>query len=267
VFGLHRHGGLGYAKGAAYSATLAFFPMLASLTTILVHANATAVSRKITETLFRVVPAGAEELVRQFFTERGLKPITLPVVAVMLSVWAASGVTISLMEGFQAAVDTPPGRGIIRQRLMGILLVMIGVLPVIGASVMMLFGDRTEATILHGMGLLPTDLAAVSGVLRLFSKLLRYTLIITSIMTVMSLYYYFGPEGKNRGRRILPGVLLATVLWLAVTMTFTWYVRNIANYNVLYGSIGAVIALLVWIDLLAMISLLGFEFNVAFRKT
>jgi membrane protein len=62
-------------------------------------------------------------------------------------------------------------------------------------------------------------------------------------------------------RVVWPGAFLATALWLLATSAFAWYVRNIANYNVLYGSIAAVIALLVWMYLLALIALLGCEYN------
>ncbi|MDO9067703.1 MAG: YhjD/YihY/BrkB family envelope integrity protein, partial [Deltaproteobacteria bacterium] len=58
------------------------------------------------------------------------------------------------------------------------------------------------------------------------------------------------------------GSLLATSLWLIITTVFAWYVRNIANYNVLYGSIGAVMALCVWMYLLALSAMVGCEFNV-----
>jgi membrane protein len=54
---------------------------------------------------------------------------------------------------------------------------------------------------------------------------------------------------------------VAIALWWITTAAFGWYVRNIANYNVLYGSIGAVVALLVWMYLLSIIALLGCEYN------
>jgi membrane protein len=54
---------------------------------------------------------------------------------------------------------------------------------------------------------------------------------------------------------------VAAVLWFAATSAFGWYVRNLARYNVLYGSIATAIALLVWMYLLALIALFGCEFN------
>jgi membrane protein len=61
---------------------------------------------------------------------------------------------------------------------------------------------------------------------------------------------------------VLPGAFVATVMWLLSTQAFGWYVRNIANYNLLYGSVAAVIALVVWMYVLAVIALVGCEFNV-----
>src|SRR3954464_11937267 len=100
---------LGIAKGAAYSALLSFFPVLTTLTAILVQANAQAVSRKLSEIVFSVVPPGTEEIVRYNFTQRGQRPIGLLVTAGLLSIWAASGVIMSLMEGFRAAYRIPQG--------------------------------------------------------------------------------------------------------------------------------------------------------------
>src|SRR3954452_20993067 len=80
----------GLAKAAAYSALLAFFPVLTTLTAILVQANALSVSRMLSSLVFEVVPPGTEEIVLYNFTERGQRPISLLVVATLLSLWAAS---------------------------------------------------------------------------------------------------------------------------------------------------------------------------------
>src|SRR5919112_2549985 len=113
---------LGIAKGAAYSALLSFFPVLTSLTAILVQANALAVSRNLSAIVFSVVPPGTEEIVRYNFTERGQRPLTLLVGAILLSIWAASGVMMSLMEGFRNAYKIPEGRPFWTQRGMAALL-------------------------------------------------------------------------------------------------------------------------------------------------
>ena len=99
----------GLAKGAAYSALLAFFPVLTTLTAILVQANAISVSKMLSSLVFEVVPPGTEEIVLYNFTERGQRPASLLIVATLLALWAASGVMASLMQGFQAAYRIPRG--------------------------------------------------------------------------------------------------------------------------------------------------------------
>jgi membrane protein len=66
---------------------------------------------------------------------------------------------------------------------------------------------------------------------------------------------------------VWPGAILATVLWMLATSGFAWYVRNIAKYNAMYGSIGAGIALLVWLYLISAIALIGCEFNAEYERS
>jgi membrane protein len=253
-------GALGFAKGAAYSALLAFFPVLTVVTAILVQSNAAAVSRSIAEFLFQVAPPGSEELIRYAVTQQGARPATLPLVAAILALWAASGVMMSLMEGFQAAYRKPDTRGLIKKRLIAMGLVFFGILPIVGATTLMLFGDRAERAILTWLGFMQAGDAFVGGV-KVVGHLLRYTIVTGATVLVTALLYAFGPQMRIKTRQIWPGAFLATMLWFIVTLGFAWYVRNIANYNVLYGSIGAVIALLVWMYLLAFIALVGCEYN------
>lgn len=262
--GAYRHGALGYAKGAAYSALLAFFPVLTTTTAVLVHMNAAAVSRRITAMLFRVAPPGVEELIRYHVAQRGARPLALPIAAGVLALWAASGVMVSLMEGFNAACGRQGTRGVVMTRLVAFWLVLVSLLPVVGATALMIFGDRAENQILHWMGVLKAGETLQGGV-RVLGMILRYALAIGAMVVVAALLYYFGPEGGRR-RRIWPGALLATALWFMLTAAFAWYVRNIAGYNVMYGSIGAVIALCVWMYLLALTAILGCEFNAISGK-
>src|SRR6202167_5716669 len=249
----------GVAKGAAYSSLLAFFPVLASLGAILASVNAGAVARVFTRLLFQVIPPGTEELVRSRFTVRSQQSGWLILLATLLSVFAASGIMMTLMEGFQAAYRLPSGRPFVKQRGVAILLVFIGALPAVGSSVLIVFGARIEQWMLATLGLAPEEDLRVSVVLAF--GLLRYVVALAATVLVTGLMYYVGPNQPMKFRSVWPGAILATVLWLLATSVFALYVRHIANYNVLYGSIGAVIALLVWMYLLAVISLLGCEYN------
>src|SRR5580658_238427 len=122
----------GVAKGAAYSSLLAFFPVLASLGAILASVNAGAVARVFARLLFQVIPPGTEELVRSRFTVRSQQSGWLILLATLLSVFAASGIMMTLMEGFQAAYRLPSGRPFVKQRGVALVLVFIGALPGVG---------------------------------------------------------------------------------------------------------------------------------------
>lgn len=255
----YEDGCFGIAKGAAYSALLSFFPVLTSLTAILVRANAEAVSRVLSEFLFEVVPPGSEDLVKFNFTVRGQRPISLLVIATLISLWAASGAMTSLMEGFQAAYRLPSGRPFLKQRAVAALLVLIAAVPTVAASLLILFGTRAETLVGQWAGFSYTS--DLRGGVALLDRLARYVVAFGTTVLVTGLLYYFGPNRPMKLRTVWRGAFLTTALWLLATLGFAWYVRNIANYNVLYGSIGAVIVLLVWMYLLAAITLFGCEFN------
>lgn len=256
----YRDNCLGIAKGAAYSALLSFFPVLTTVTAILVQANAYAVSRMLSQLVFQVVPPGTEQLVVQILTTRGRQPVYLLVLASLLSVWAASGVMLSLMEGFRAAYRIPAGRPLVRGRLVAAALVFSAGLPVLIASALLVFGGRIEAWIFSAVGLLPRG-EELRGWLSWLMQFVRTGVAFLAIIFSVSMLYCIGPNPPRRFRAVWPGAILAAVLWWIATTAFGWYVRNIASYNVLYGSVGAVIALLVWMYLLSVIALIGCEFN------
>ncbi len=260
LIGAYEHGALAVAKGAAYSALLAFLPVLTTTTAILVQMNAEAVSRKIIDAVFIVAPAGMDELLRVQMTQSGARPLAVPIAASVLALWAASGVMISLMEGFQAAYQRKNSRGIVHERWISMWLVLVSIVPVLGATALMLFGDWVETRILLVLGLLDAG-ETVTGGVKFIVMGARYLVAATAVVIVAGLLYLYGPDAGPK-RPIWPGSFLATGLWLLLTTAFGWYVRNITNYNVLYGSIGAVMALCVWMYLLALSAMIGCEFNI-----
>ena len=265
VFAAFDDGCLGIAKGAAYSALLSFFPVLTSAATILVQTRAEFVSRILEDGLSQIVPPGTEGLVVQQFRVTGARPVFLLIVAGIVSVWAASGVIKSLIEGFQAAYRVPRNRSFVHQQGVAITLVLLSALPLICATTLIVFGTQAESTVLHWMKVDPI-LTPLSGATRMVSRAARYLLAFLTTVSVASMLYYVGPYRRQRWRYVWPGAVMATIFWLLATAGFAWYVRNIGNYNVMYGSVGAGIALLVWMYLMAVIALIGCEFNAEYER-
>jgi membrane protein len=250
--GLYQDNCLAIAKGAAFSSLLSFFPVLTTLAALLVQAKADAVSRTIANLLYDVVPPGTEDVVRTLFVVHGERPKGLLIGATILAGWAASGAMESLMEGFRA-VYRVPARSFVRDRAIAMLLVLLSAAPMLGASLLIVFGNRAQSAFAGWMGL--------GDWIHLAGETLSFTVALGAMVVATALVYYFGPNRKQEFRHVFPGAVLATILWLVATLVFGWYVRNIANYNVLYGSVGAGLALLVWMYVLSVIVLFGCEFN------
>jgi len=259
-------GCLSVAKGAAYSALLSFVPVLASAATILVEMRADFVSRTIENTLSEIVPPGSEDLVVQQFRNSGARPLGVLVVAGLISLWAASGVFKSLIEGFQAVYRVPRNRGFLAQSSVAMALVLGSAVPLLFASLLILFGGQVERSVLTALKVEPgwTPLAWLWSLL---SRLAQFLVAFASTAADSACLYYFGPFRKQQWRFVWPGAILATVLWMLATMGFGWYVRNIAHYNLMYGSVGVVIALLVWMYLIAVIAMIGCEFNAEYERS
>jgi membrane protein len=265
------------AKGAAYSFLVALFPILTMMTSLLVHARAGDIAQVIATFIMEVVPPGTETLIRSRLLEHSGQPLPLSIVAVLVSLWAGSGAMLSLMEGFQAAYRIPSSRPFLQNRAMALFLVFIAAIPSVAASGLIIFGNRSEAAFVHWMGASPAS-DEVSAPIRLVWLIARYALAFCTTTFVTGLLYYFGPNHRPVLRRadgttasrflhVWPGAIVATFLWLIATAAFAAYVRHIANYKLFYGSLGTVVILLFWLYLIALIALIGCEFNAERERT
>ncbi len=248
------------AKGAAYSSILSFFPVLTSAATILVQTKADFVSRTLDHFLNEVVPPGTDAVVVEHFKAAGQRSNTLVVVATLLSLWAASSVMKSLMQGFHAAYRVPRSRSFWRETGIAIGMVFMAAVPLVGASALLVFGGQVEDMILHWLKVDPI-LNPLAGLWEFLSHVTRYVIALGAVISITGTLYYFGPYRKQRWSAVWPGAIFATLLWFGTTLGFGWYVRHMANYNVMYGSLGTGIALLVWMYLISLIAILGCEFN------
>jgi membrane protein len=258
-------GCIGAAKGAAYSAMLSFFPLLTSAAAIMVQTRTEFVASTLEGFLSQIVPPGTEDLVVQQFRVMGARPWGILVGAGLVSLWAASGVIKSLIEGMQAAYRVPRNRDIVRQSLVAMSLVLLSAAPLVCASLLLLFGGQVERVVLKWMSVDPF-LNPFAATWQWISRIARYVLAFATTVAVTSSLYYFGPNRRQRWGYVWRGAMLATVLWFFATLGFAWYVRNLAGYNVMYGSIGTGIALMVWMYLVALIALIGCEFNAEYER-
>jgi membrane protein len=253
------------AKGAAYSALLSFFPILTTAATVLIQTDAKFVQDNVLSFLSRVLPPGTDELVLQQFHVRGQRPVALLVVAVLLSLWAASSVIKSLIDGFNAAYRVPRNRSMVAHSAIGLMLAILELIPLFLATSLILFGGAIEGAVSKLIKVDPS-LHPYAGGWELLWRGVRYLVAFAATASLTAILYFYGPYRKQRWHRVWPGAIMATILWFLATLGFGWYVRNITNYNVLYGSVGTSIALLIWMYLIAAIALFGCAFNAEYER-
>jgi membrane protein len=172
---------------------------------------------------------------------------------------------MSLMEGFRAVYRIPSGRSFVKERAVAMWLVLVAAIPLLGASALIVIGNRARRSFVSSLGLTRGD--DLRGWVALGGQIFSFGIALIAIVIVMALIYYVGPNRKQSFRRVFPGAVLATVLWLLSTLAVGWYLRDIANYNVLYGGVGAGLALLVWSYILCVITLFGCAYNAVGERS
>ncbi|MCX8524515.1 YihY/virulence factor BrkB family protein [Chryseobacterium formosus] len=106
----------------------------------------------------------------------------------------------------------------------------------------------------------------LSWIVRNLSKIIGFFSFPFFYFILLALFYWLGTVKIIRFRQAIPGAILTTVLFVVTTYFFALYVKNIARYNVLYGSIGSMILLMVWVNVNVYLLLFGNELNMALRK-
>jgi membrane protein len=247
-------GALSTAKGAAYSMVLAFFPTLLVLATALAGTQTTSeLAQEITHALSRVLPPTTKDLALQYFSGKAEHPLKLILSAAGIAIFAATGVTGSFIQGFRAAYRLKYNWTLWHEEGLALALVFMAGTPMLAATTLVVFGQQVQDWALqrteYTMAVLLTGAA------------IRWIVALATGTLVVGIMYYLGPNCEDGFLRVLPGAFLGTVAWLLASAGFGWYVKNIAMYSGIYGSLGTMIALMVWMYLAAVIVLMGSEFN------
>jgi len=166
----------------------------------------------------------------------------------------ANGVN-ALFSGFQNSYHTKININYVRQYItafcVALLLALFLFLVVIAVPLVEVYVDQN----LEDFGILPEDIIGL--------QVPKYIMFTMMFYTVIAMFYYFGAPEKNSRKYFTPGATLSTILFLLTTYLFGIYVDNFAQYNELYGSIGAILILMLYIWLNSNILLLGYELNAS----
>ena len=210
--------------------------------------------REISYALGRILPAGSATALA-YLKGTTQRPVSLLVFTSLLTLWTASGVMISLMEGFRNAYQLPKTWGLLKERLIAFSLVILAGIPMTFATILVAFGSRIETRILFHIG------HEFGPYILLMWTAIRWMIALLTSIAVIALIYHNAVPRTQPWHSVLPGATLATAMWFGVTMLFGWYLQRYADYSIIYGSLGVSIALLVWMYMVSLVILIGAEFN------
>lgn len=242
------------AAGVAFYGLLAIFPALAALISIYgLIADPTQVQQQISG-LDQMLPAEARNILNEQLQAIASQPQTALSVGVGISIlfalWSAAKGVTSLMTALNIVYDEQETRSFFKFNGLALLLTLGAILTSVIAIALIV----ALPALLGNLGL--------GDLTRTLLDWLRWPLLIVFFMAALAVLYRYGPDRrKPQWRWVSWGAGLATLLWIIGSALFSYYVANFGSYNETYGSVGAVVILLMWFYLSAFIILIGAELN------
>ncbi len=251
-----RHNAFTTAKAAAYSGILSLFPAILVGTTLLALSPETETLSDIRSAFYDILPPDTMGLVQNYFQMNHARSVRLIWSATAVAILAASGFMLSIMEGFRRAYRLPRGTwNFWHERVVAFGLIPITLVPMLFATLLIVFGHQIERWMIDN-----ADHNFRLYVLFLW-RLMRWIIAMLTSVAVLAVIYHFGTPRTQNWRRVLPGALLATATWFLITLLYGLYVTRFADYSVVYGSLSAGVATLVWLYMVSISILIGSEFN------
>ncbi len=243
------------AAALGFYLTLAIFPALILLMTIIPYLPIEEVDEALMDLLGQALPEEAygivEEVVADVTGERrgGLLSLSL-----LGTLWAASTGMYATMQQLNITYNVKEARSFLKARATALVLSLLFGLLVIGAFSLIVLGGRIEDWLGDQMG--------YSDALLIFFSVFRWVVIVIALLLGFAIIYRFAPNVEQKFRFITPGSVIGTILIIIVSIGFTIYTANFADYNATYGSIGAMIILMLWLYIAGLVILIGSEINV-----
>jgi membrane protein len=243
-----------WAAALTYYGLLSLFPALLALSSIV---GLVASPEDLTEALLEIAPASAADTlsgpIESVTTNTTAAGVAL-VIGLLGALWGASGYVGAFGRASNVIYETREGRPFWKLRPLQMLITLVMVLLLALVAVGLVFtGPLVEAV----AGPLGLGSAAVTA-----WEYGKWPVLALAVIAIFTILYMATPNVRTRGiRSIVPGVVVALVVWLVASAGFAFYVANFGSYDRTYGTLGGVVVLLVWLWLTNVALLLGAELN------
>ncbi len=245
------------ANAVAYNLTLAVFPAIIFLFTLIPYIPIPDLDKQIMNFLGDVLPRGiyrdAADTIQDIISRPRGNLLSL---GFFLALYASTNGMVALMTAFNRTYKTIESRSFLKKRLISAILTFALALVLFVAIVLLIVG-QVVLDWLVDEHLLDADF------IYYLLTILRYVIVFMVFFGMVSFIYYLAPAIHKRWHILSLGSVVAATLGIVITHLFSYYFTNFASYNKLYGSIGTIIAFMIWIYLISMVILLGFEINAS----
>ena len=244
-----------YASALAYQMLFSLFPFILFLIALIGFLHLPDFFSWLRLQSELVLPPQALEQVNPVIDQLQQSNSGLLSVGIVIALWTASAGVRLMMSAMNAAYDVVERRPI-WQRF------PLSIVYTIGIAGMLLIAAAFMVLGPQAMNWLAEQIGMEELIVTVWT-LVRWPLIVVLLMVAVALIYYVMPDVKQEFRLITAGSVLAVVVWILASLGFGYYVKVFADYNAMYGSIGAIIVLLLYFYISAAALLLGAEMNAA----
>lgn len=257
ILGLQKSSLLCRANSLSFTFTLAVFPLILFFFTLIPYIPIDGLQASILNTLSDVLPDQVFKFIEQTILDivskqnRGLLSLGF----FMAFYFSTQGV-IGIMKAFNRSAHTKENRSGIKMRLAAFWLQLMLVIIILIAAALLIL----TPVFLHYVS---ENSILTSGFAITMINIAKWVILGLLMFLNLSVIYYFAPAGKRIYRFFSPGATIATLLGMVSIVFFNMYIENFSQYNKLYGSIGAIIVLMLFINLNSIVLLIGFELNAS----
>lgn len=248
------------AASVSFSFFLAIFPGIIFLFTLIPLIPVDGFQEALLLQLDEILPSGIKEITHETIvdlisTKRG----GLSSFNFFLALFFATNGIYSLTDEFNNTSLFKEKRNYFKQRLIALILLIILTILLLSAITLVIFSEITVDHLLEKAYL-------TKGVQLYLVYAAKWITVFLLYYFAISFLYYLGPAKRKSWQFFSPGSSLATILIIVTSVAFSYYVNNLNQYNKIYGSIGTILIVMLWININSAILLIGFELNAAVKK-
>ena len=244
------------ASSLAFNFFLAFFPAVIFLFTLIPYIPIQGFQETLMELLATVLPESTNQMAFKTIDDIVNNPRGgLLSIGFILALYFSTNGVSALIEAFNSSYHIRESRSFLYQRSLSLVLTLILALILILTITIIIFSKSYLESLL-------SDGAISSEYLYLFT-IGRWFLLSTFLLLGISLLFYLAPNLKVQWKVFSPGTIFASLFVIITSILFSYYINNFAQYNQIYGSIGTLIIILIWMYFNSIILLTGFEINAS----